>query len=149
MREWFARLEGEFIFHCEDDWEFIARDEILTHALTVLKAKPRIGQVGISNKTLNEPILYADGVEYWTYPYNRRPFVHGQQRSWPHFTLNPSVIRVAAIKRVGNFSEMSNFEFRYGLRWLSAGFRTAFLNRKYVVHIGNEKSAYSLNHTGR
>ena len=37
---------------------------------------------------------------------------------------------------MGNFSTDSGFEFEYGLRWMKAGYRTAFLPDVYSVHLG-------------
>ena len=44
--------------------------------------------------------------------------------------------RLAAMREVGNFSTNPGFEFDYGLRWVRAGYRTAFLPVVYSVHLG-------------
>jgi hypothetical protein len=57
--------------------------------------------------------------------------------SWPHFSLQPSLTRVAALVDCGPFGESSSyFEYQYALGYAQRGWRTAFLPRVVSVHIG-------------
>ena len=73
---------------------------------------------------------------------------------WPHYSLHPSLVRMAAIRCIGRYDESArHFELEYATRYQAAGFKTAFMDSINVLHIGkqpwdrceNMKNAYELN----
>lgn len=66
---------------------------------------------------------------------------------WPHFTLNPSLIKTDIFEVLGLFNLDGHFEKDYGLRYINAGFKTAYLESMRCIHIGweDETNAYQLN----
>jgi hypothetical protein len=149
MQKWFELLSGDFVFHCEDDWHFVRKGTPIGDSINILRKNPGLGQVAFSKRSsqVPTPIFFSDGS--WTYKYENGPFIAGRLQTWPHFMLNPSVIKVDAIKKVGDFTQIDEFEYNYGLRWIASGYVTAFLNPRYAVHIGNRVSAYKINKTFR
>ena len=72
--------------------------------------------------------------------------------NWPYYSLNPSVLSVDVYKACGIFEKITwHFEFDYAVKFLYNGFRTAFFDGIYKLHIGkplgsnDEKNAYDLN----
>ena len=71
---------------------------------------------------------------------------------WPHFSFRPSLLKTDVFKELGDFDERkSHFEMDYASRFTNAGFKTAFLDGIYRLHIGKligeegKKNAYELN----
>lgn len=150
MQKWFSLLSGEFVFHCEDDWEFIRNGSPLCACLDVMSFDSNIGQVCFSK-------VYNKGQEQTPSGVRYRKLIGDIQKAasqknyllWPKFTLNPSLIRVEAIKNVGNFEDRKDFEYHYGMRWSAARVETAFLADQFVRHLGQGRSAYLINGTAR
>jgi glycosyltransferase involved in cell wall biosynthesis len=74
---------------------------------------------------------------------------HGQAKSqchWPHFSLNPSMIRTSALKQIGPFENRPHFEGNYAQKYTEMGFMTAYLDGIHCRHSGDVgKNAYALN----
>ena len=147
MQDWHSRLSGEFLFHCEDDWEFTTRGCPILSALDVMLCRPDVGQVSFSREApLSEVDRTPGGTDYWVWFYSgAKRSEDGIHYTWPRFTLNPGVFRVSELMRVGNFDAVKEFEFSYGLRWCESGIQTAYLRQPFVRHIGSDNSAYALN----
>ncbi len=71
---------------------------------------------------------------------------------WPHYSLNPSVMSCEVYQALGPYPEtVRHFEMDYASRYTNAGFRTAFLDGIFRLHIGKligeegKKNAYELN----
>jgi len=159
MQMWFAEISRfDYVFHCEDDWEFIDGGHLISQSIRLLEAFPEIGQVGVWRKPPDADIRTHDSITYWVFPHDPSlVFDHCWQHedmidpAWPNFSLRPAVMRVSAVKSTGNFGRVDNFEFSYARRWTEAGFKTAFLARKYCRHLASEweDSAYFINRTDR
>ncbi len=71
---------------------------------------------------------------------------------WPHYSLNPAVMSSEIYKCLGRYREdVKHFEMDYASRFTNAGFKTAFLDGIFRLHIGKligeegKKNAYELN----
>ena len=73
---------------------------------------------------------------------------------WPHFSLQPSLLKTEIFKQLGNFVSEGFFERNYANKYYKNGYITCFLNRVSCRHIGkllsqrndpNIKNAYELN----
>lgn len=150
MRLWFYRCQRfDFVFHCEDDWFFQNRRPFLSEALDILESCPEVGQVAFSRskpEDVDEKVT-AKGTNYWIWHYDPQGATHHHR--WPHFTLNPSLIRMSAIERVGNFPIRPRFERAYARRWVNVGLKTAYFSDRVCVHMGENQSAYVQNKTRR
>jgi hypothetical protein len=151
MQVIFSKLKGNFLFHCEDDWEFRMDGCPILASLDVLLSDPSIGQVAFSRDSpLAEVQITQTGTRYWLWEYDgSATCILGKHSTWPCFTLNPSIIRISALRSVGDFENVSNFEYKYGRRWVGSGFKTAYLEKGFSTHIGNSISAYLINQTSR
>ena len=155
----------EYLFHIEDDWEFLARRPYVADCISVLRENKMYGQCVLNNnyaESINGPDI-LDG-EYKVSMSGVQYFKHIQDsnfdnnrinvRYWPHFSMNPSIMRTSMLESIGDFEKKPHFEFDYGVRYMNSGYQTAFLNNIHVSHIGRPnsqrndsttKNAYDLN----
>lgn len=142
-------LGERFYFHCEDDWILQRQGSPLLAAMDVILSNPKIGQVGFGKecREYEHPDNVFDKTLTGTQFVRVQPF-HAAERFCP-FTLNPCIMRVESLVRVGKFEKEANFEYNYGSRWSQHGWQTAQLTPPFLGHIGNGHSAYSINRTLR
>ena len=169
----------EYLLHIEDDWSFLSKTPYISKALEILDEDEKYGQVVFNRnyaeladpeyvdlaggfdkltKEKNRYVLHEfhpKGSEEEAEFYKRNP----NSRSscyWPHFSLNPSVIKTNVFS-VGEFNEEAkHFEMEFAGRYVEAGWKTCFFDDIYCSHIGrkikeagdpDKKNAYELNKT--
>jgi GR25 family glycosyltransferase involved in LPS biosynthesis len=164
-----------YFFHMEDDWLFFTRRNYMSECMDVLSHNPHLGQCLI-NKNYAETakdydIIGGDqfttdtGQRYCVHNYTSTPDSmlafeqkHGPGKYcsyWAHFSFRPSLLRTRVVKELGRFDEnVSHFERDYSMKYVNAGFLSAFFENIYSIHIGrltserNDKTklnAYDLN----
>ena len=164
-----------YLFHCEDDWQFFSPKPFLSEALEILQAEADIGQVLVNRNYAEETNGHEivggvqkrteGGIQYIEHEYYAPDSQKMEQFSawnpgphcayWPHFSLRPSLMRLEAWERTGEFNEnAAHFEMEYAHRYLAAGYRSCFFNTVYCLHTGrltrqrqaqNLLNAYALN----
>jgi hypothetical protein len=154
MQTWHDLVSpADFVFHCEDDWEFTSGGKLISAAIELMEAAPAIGQVGIWRKPPTQGIMSLDGIRYWEWQHDpMMEFRHRLQHeddidpAWPHFSLRPSIIRCETLRRVGNFQQERFFEHAFARRWTGLGWKTVFLAAKHCFHQapGPGRSAYDI-----
>lgn len=143
----YALVKAEFIFHCEDDWEFF-REGYIEESLDILDSDKRIFCVWLRahNDTNNHPIetkalQTTTGSHYYLMASNYRGV-------WSGFTLNPGLRRTADCLSLHPYASQkiqskggkrqrvteSDLSVIYG----ALGFRAAITGKKngYVRHTG-------------
>jgi GR25 family glycosyltransferase involved in LPS biosynthesis/GT2 family glycosyltransferase len=146
-----------YLFHMEDDWVFFDKSNYITECLDVLNDKKEIKQCLI-NKNYAERAKDIDiiGGNFQNTSYGTRYYIHEmvnteQEKTewetkhgygyssnyWPHFSFRPSIIDTQIFADIGEFSETDNhFEMDYSWRFFANGYRSAFLEGVYSIHIG-------------
>lgn len=137
----YSHVKTEYIFHCEDDWEFFC-PEYVERSLEVLKKDTSVVCITLRahNDTNAHPI---EAYNYGGYHYMTRNYDH----YWHGFTLNPGLRRLADYKRFAPFVEsckpyMEGFahpnETDLSRIYNNAGYRGAILDKAdgFVRHIG-------------
>jgi GT2 family glycosyltransferase len=176
MNRLFDTVATPYWLHLEDDWHFVVTTDYVARAISILEAEPELGQVVFNrnyaevfaNRTLvggmlrRHPktrlryVLHEDVPEGpgRTAFFQRFPAGSLSNAWWPHFSLNPSLMRTAAIRGVGRFDEApDHFEKDFAQRYTAAGLRTAFFDAVVCTHIGRliadrgsgKPNAYELN----
>lgn len=171
----FDLVKTPYVFNIEDDWEFFFPDNYISKMLNVF-AKSQddsIGQVLVNINYAEDVTTYkdvrgssmrvtTDGQPYWIHNHytgeeltqKNNELRRSNNFYWPHFSLRVGIAKVDVLRRVGKFNEnASHFEMEYGQRYVSSGYKTAFLNGVFCLHIGRrtyerqtEKvNAYDLN----
>jgi GT2 family glycosyltransferase len=161
-----------YLFHMEDDWQYIHPNNYITQCIEVLQENPAYGQCLI-NKNYAETIedFQIIGGELKKTINNTRYFEHVHETDmnkfiekygpglncayWTHYSLRPGLNRVNILKHVGEYVYgIPHFEMDFSKRYFAKGFKTVFLDRIHCIHIGrltkqiNDKSilnAYDLN----
>jgi GT2 family glycosyltransferase len=146
----YRHVDTEFIFHCEDDWEFTAPG-FIEKSLAVLESNPAILQVWIRSLTdTNEhPILpyclFAGDVRYRL----MQPRHHTEEwGTWHGFSFNPGLRRRSDYLAIGPYASFGQdgkkpsheIEREISAHYLERGRLAAILadnnGRGYVRHIG-------------
>jgi hypothetical protein len=146
----YGQVVTEYIFHCEDDWEFYAPG-FIERSLAILRRNPEVLQVWLralddtNNLPIMDDLLVADGVPYRLI----RPGYHSEEwGTWHGFSLNPGLRRLRDYQLIGSFGAhnahgaMKAWEVERELSdvYFKRGFFAAILadadGKGYVRHIG-------------
>lgn len=148
-----------YIFHLEDDFEFIFEKNYITSCLEILNEDEKIGQC-LLNKNyaeIPEHIERCKGGDFRLTKNKHRYYIHEYANTdellklwidkhgingthcnyWPHFSFRPSLIKTEIFKKIGEFDDSaSHFEMDYSFRFVDSKFVSAFLEGIYCIHIG-------------
>lgn len=131
--EAYSKAKGDYIFHLEDDWEFL-KPGFMDLSLDILENYPQIMQVWLM-KPWDTPL---DSEEYWA---KGNPFqlVSTNFHGWHGFTLNPGLRRKSDYLKVAPYSQFGKTclaEKAIGQRYYDFGYRGAILPDTYITHKG-------------
>lgn len=140
----YSAVTSDYIFHCEDDWEFY-RSGFIEDSLNVLKSNDKIITVWLreqddTNEHPVEPEIHSCDNELDT-PYQLMKCNHKRRensRLWHGFTFNPGLRRLkdyqmlSPIGDIGGELEMSELYYKHG-------FKAAIFPQGYVKHIGDHR----------
>ena len=161
------QTRATYVVHIEDDFEFLFPHPVIKHCIDVLEENDGYGQCLFNNgyreelsemlaSPLGRPRKTQSGVRFYEHEYG--PQFNSPCSYWPHFSLRPGVYRVSALQQVGAFIEANgSFEKEYAMRYIDAGWKTAYLEGVYCEHIGRktkdrhgeQPNAYVLNQTAQ
>ena len=143
----YALVGSQYIFHCEDDWEFY-KSGFIEESLEILSSNPQIFCVWIRahSDTNGHPIDFSDQrtVNGHSYYFLKT----GYRGVWNGFTLNPGLRRTADCLIFGPYSELSTAhelkgktrvaESDLSIHYHRLGYRAAISSviNGYVRHIG-------------
>jgi hypothetical protein len=150
--------DDDYIFHLEDDWEFIKDGHFIRECFDVMSKDTNIKSVlirqwaGEQYMKFEEKIIPKAGHYFFIHFFNEKTYSARDINTFPTYTLNPTLQKYSDIKSVGLFNNglphntgMGNdFEYNYALKCHKAGFKLAILKDTYVKHIGNGNRAYDL-----
>lgn len=151
----------EYVYHMEDDHEYIRPDSYITKCMRVLSLSDKYGQCLVNknymedqseeNITVHGLFKKSDDLVYYEHEHYTNQeekkvlydkyFPDGKAKEhmyWPHYSLRPGLIKVSVLKDVGQFNNVVNFENEYAQRYFQKGYRTCFLNELSCVHIGRK-----------
>ncbi|MGE0409428.1 MAG: glycosyl transferase family 2 [Amphiplicatus sp.] len=132
----YQKVETPYIFHCEDDWEFI-RTGFIADSFALLDALPDVSAVNLRaraalNRLLRDaPRLRHEAIDYFLSDPKRHPEYFG-------YSFNPGLRRRADYERLGPFAALGH-EAEVSYAFKKAGFRMAYLEAPAVIHIGDER----------
>ena len=140
----YSRVETEWVFHCEDDWEFIAQG-FMVKSFAILKEFDSCSMVSLlvpgSFKKADYflPAAVAEcGIEY---------HVANSRSGWRFVGLhfNPGLRRMRDYKIVGPYTELgSNIgESKITRAYEALGYRVICLTQPYVRHVGDGRQVFS------
>jgi hypothetical protein len=157
----YRSVASPYIFHCEDDWEFIAPG-FIDKSLAVLEQNPIILQVWIRalddtnrHPIVDDHLLFARGIPY-------RLMQTGYQTeewgTWHGFSFNPGLRRLQDYLLLGSFGVLDPLRQKKSYEverdasefYMKRGFVAAILadndGNGYVQHIGWGRRVGEINH---
>ena len=133
----YERVQSKYIFHMEDDWEFLA-DNAVADSKRIMEKDDGIGLVQLDLR----PAYYkvdAVGVEKEDY-FEYKTWRIDENHTWWHgWCGSPHLIRKSDWEKLGKFSQVL-CELDYDMVYCKEGLRTVWAKRPYVRHIGYGQS---------
>jgi GT2 family glycosyltransferase len=129
-------VETEYIFHCEDDWEFFDTG-FLSLSKALLEERSDIVNINLrvrfdgekgSMHPITEMKTTLNGVNYHEYYLDYLGAWHG-------FSWNPGLRRKKDYDRIGSYKEYGE-ESKVGNKYKELGYVAACLEKSYCKHIG-------------
>ena len=155
------KMKPTYWIHMEDDWMFFQKKNYISQGIEFLDKyeSARINQV-VFNK--NYGLMYSDLGRVGGIELEKELILHEKRDGlvgrncgyWPHYSLQPSIIRTKVILELGNYDSANKFfERDYAEKYNKADYKTGFFPSIYSLHIGKQhwekdgKNAYALNET--
>lgn len=132
----YSLVKTDYIFHCEDDWEFFDYGfiqksiDVLNHDEKIVNINTRIrfdGERG-SMHPVSEKLKTINDTEY-------RIYLHNYLGLWHGFSWNPGLRRKKDYDIISPYKQFNN-EQGVGKKYMDLGFRSACLDKFYNKHIG-------------
>ena len=128
----YEEVRTEWIFHCEDDWEFF-RGGFIRESFEVMQKNDSISSVNLRDTSVFRP-------GYWL-PVGESHYIATDAVAGPiaglHF--NPGLRRMSDYRAIGPYGQIASHsqELDVSMAYLSAGLRMALLKQSAVRHIGD------------
>jgi len=156
-------LKPKFWIHLEDDWMFFQKKNYITKGIELLNKYENMGinQI-VFNK--NYGLMYSDLERVGGIELERDLVLHEKKDGivgrnvgyWPHYSLQPSIVRTKVILELGNYDSPNKFfERDYANKYFANNYKTGYFPLIYSLHIGKQhwetegKNAYALNEIGQ
>ena len=132
----FSHVDTEWIFTCEDDWEFVA-DGFLDASYTLMKAFDSCSTVSLTGHTRNSKNFSKHSVTQCGLSY----YIANSTVDWPYagYFFGPGLKRMRDYRIVGPYEDLGT---RVGEGvvagvYKNLGYRTLQLKQQYIRHIGS------------
>lgn len=144
----YSWIKTPYIFHMEDDWEFI-HSGFIEKSIVILDNVAEIMQVWIrgynnpNGHPIDTEVFNVNGVEY-----RLVCAVPHHDPAWHGFTFNPGLRRLsdylllAPFVNVGDHPGIGQRECNIGEAFYQLGFRAAAIGEECCVHIGGQSRTY-------
>jgi hypothetical protein len=149
-----SMVNTPYLLHMEDDMMLLDKAHYIADMIDILN-EGSIGQVVFNQnyvETMSDVVVggcfekTANNVFYVMHEYcqtteEKEKFTKkyiGPFKTvnhWPHFSLNPSLLKTSIFEKVA-FKDEPQFEANFALRYVDAGYKTAFLPGARFRHIG-------------
>lgn len=131
----YKEVETEYVFHCEDDWDFF-RDGFIEPSFALLEAFPDISMVGLRSRdelnplTRNAETEYAekDAIPFFRLKAEWHPEMFG-------YSFNPGLRRIVDYRRIAPLAQFAD-ERAISYCFKRLGFTIAYLETAAVTHAG-------------
>lgn len=135
----YATIDTDYVFHCEDDWEFF-KEGFIEESFAILASEPKITQVWLrTQENLNRDenfFTFGDLQEVDGYQF--RCVTPTGDFEWGSFSFNPGIKRMSDYFKFGKFDNCHS-ELDVNLRYRDAGYYCVIAEVSGVVHLGDER----------
>ena len=134
----YAEVTGEFICHCEDDWEFY-RPGFIEESIKILDSDEKIIQVAIRDRSemydwaVNGEQKKLDGTKYRVIA----PDVHER---WFGYSFNPGLRRYKQFDEIGKSFAAIGHENEISMHFKKLGYYMVVLEDGAVRHLGRRRT---------
>ena len=138
----YKEVDTEYVFHCEDDWEFF-REGFIEKSIELLKEDEKILIVGgRAKKDYLEGFFFDESEDYVSKSGEKFYKVKGEI-----FTYNPGLRRKKDMYLFGLHEKLENQRYEEVLSdfYKEKGFKTIFFKEPFVRHIGNKRHVHFSN----
>ncbi|MBD1398181.1 glycosyltransferase [Pontibacter sp. JH31] len=126
----YSQVSTEYVFHCEDDWDFL-RKGFIEESLTLMEHNPKLITVWGRSADEYPAGFFADEV---------REFQGIKYREVKKdiFTLNPSLKRISDYHLMGRFEQYTPGQFEREISdfYSALGYTAFILEEPYTNHLG-------------
>ena len=131
----YSNIDTEWIFHCEDDWEFYS-DGFISDSFAILKEVDSCSMVNLrSTQCLRRPQtvpinVTSGGVRYQV--------LRSENEPWAGVHFNPGLRRLKDYRIIGPYADFGKWadEKRISQCYIELGYRVACLVEPKVRHLG-------------
>lgn len=137
----YEQVTSDYIFHCEDDWEFY-RKGFIEDSFKVLDSDEKIVTVWLreqndTNQHPVEPEILKSSDNGRDYQIMQRNFVRKENSAaWHGFTFNPGLRRLLDYQLVAPIGDVPHGERSMSDMYYERGFKAAIFETGYVRHLG-------------
>ncbi len=128
----YKEVETEWIFHCEDDWQFY-RGGFIKESFEIMQDE------SISSVNLREVLDFVPG--FWKFADTGKYFITNETVAGHYVGLhfNPGLRRMGDYRQIGPYSDIIPYSTEEDVSnaYFAAGKRMALLKQAAVKHIGN------------
>jgi len=152
-------IKPTYWIHMEDDWFYFKSEEYISKGIELLEKYKNINVhqlvfnriYGLMMSDMNR--VGGKLLEPGILLHEKKEGVVGPNCAyWPHYSLQPSIIRTSVILELGNYNSKNTFfERDYADKYYSKGYQTIYYDFIHSVHIGKQhwekdgQNAYELN----
>ena len=138
----FDRVDTEYIIHCEDDWLFIKKGNLINDSIAIINDDERIKEVifrGWCGVTINSGDLRYR--LHYHHPHFEPHIASKYDARWLGYSLNPGVQHFKTIKKYLPYREDFNPRQQFwdriaAFRYLKDGYKRASFTDNYIQHLG-------------
>lgn len=144
-------VKTDYIFHTEDDWNFLIQDNYISKCIEIMKTDERIKQVTLR---FWECMYVKDkNIDYRMHVYAPMDYkkdwdiIKLNDCTFPGLSLNPGLIDFNVLKKC--FENVKNKDKNSRLwdrvvskKFYDLGYKRANLNKEYIEHTGQTNSRY-------
>jgi hypothetical protein len=142
----YNQVKTDYIFHCEEDWEFIEYG-FIEESFKILKEDEKIFTVWLRpyNCTSGHPIVSMDNLTYNIMKKDFSYYDKGVKYTWYGITFNPGLRRTDVCMKYHPYSNIKKYEssdmggeYSVNVAYGQDGFYSAITKKTsgYVKHIG-------------
>lgn len=155
-------LQPTYWIHMEDDWLYFKQESYVGRSIALLE---KYESADIHQLVFNREyglaladMKHVSGelLEPGVWLHTQKPVNGPNCAYWPHYSLQPSIVRTRVVLELGNYDSANTFfERDYADRYGAAGYKTMFFDGIYSLHIGKQHwekegmNAYALNGVGQ
>lgn len=131
----YAQVKTDYIFHCEDDWQFL-RTGFIEQSLKILQHHKNVSVVQLRGREEQAKLRKLPAKEHLSIQYFLA--LKSTDKRYFSYSYNPSLRRLSDYKRIAPFAKIGG-EREVSWVFKKLGFVTAHLEVPAVKHIGSDQ----------